>query len=115
MRTVSETWASLAADGNFRFETKLKIGEAEYDKITAPRISRPVLSGPLSVGGCMSATLKVSILTEDKISSGAEVEVLGRLTNGTAATVCSEWKSFGSSDLADKSFVSNIMSLVFVF
>ena len=96
MRNVSETWAALAAGGDFRFEAKLKIGAVEYDKITAPRISRPLLSGPLSVGGCMSATLKVSILTEDKISSGTEVEVLGRLTNGTAATVCSEWKSFGT-------------------
>lgn len=113
MRTVSETWASLAADGNFRFETKLKIGGAEYDKITAPRISRPVLSGPLSVGGCMSATLKVSILTEDKISSGAEVEVLGRLTNGTAATVCSEWKSFGTFRVTtvDDKLAGGIVSL----
>ena len=96
MRSVSETWAALAADGSFRFDAKLKIGDAEYDKITAPRISRPLLSGPLTVGGCMCATLKVSILTEDTINSGTEVEVLGRLTNGTAATVCSEWLSFGT-------------------
>lgn len=96
MRSVSEIWAVLAAGGDFRFEAKLKIGAAEYDKITAPRISRPLLSGPLTVGSCMSATMKVSILTEDKISSGTEIEVLGRLTNGTAATVCGEWKSFGT-------------------
>lgn len=95
MRAVSETWTALAAGGDFRLEAKLKIGENEYDKITAPRISAPLLSSPLSVGSCMAKTLKVSILTEDKLRSGTEVEVLGRLTNGTAATVCSEWKSFG--------------------
>ncbi len=113
MRSVSDTWAALAADGSFRFDAKLKIGDAEYDKITAPRISRPLLSGPLTVGGCMSATLKVSILTEDKFSSGTEVQVLGRLTNGTAATVCSEWLSFGTFHITkvDDLSVGGIVSL----
>lgn len=96
MRSVSETWAELAANGNFRFDVKLVIDGVEYTKTTAPRVSRPLFNAPLSVGSCMSATLGVSILTEDTIPGGAAVEIMGRLTNGTAETVCSEWKSFGT-------------------
>lgn len=113
MRAVDTAWAELAAGGQFRFETKLRIKGTEYTKITAPRISRPAMTAPLSVGGCYSSSLKVSILTEDEIESAAAVEVLCRLTNGTAATVCSEWVPFGTyyiSNRSDKT-VSGLISL----
>lgn len=102
MRAVDTVWAELAASGQFRFETKLEINGTDYTKITAPRISRPAMTSPLSVGGCYSSSLKVSILTGDEIATSAAVKVLGRLTNGTAATVCSEWKSFGTYYIAKR-------------
>lgn len=103
MRAVDTVWAELTASGRFRFEAKLEINGTEYTKITAPRISRPAMTAPLSVGSCHSSSLKVSILTEDEIAASAAVKVLGRLTNGTAATVCSEWMSFGTYYVADQS------------
>ena len=68
MRAVDAVWAELAASGRFRFESKLEINGTEYTKITAPRIHRPTMTAPLSVGNCHSSSLKVSILTEDEIA-----------------------------------------------
>lgn len=96
MRTVDANWAALAATGDFRLETKVVIGETEYTTITAPLIDRQGLDAPLAVGTCLTARLSFSVRTDDAIDDSASVEVLCRLTNGTAATVCSEWKSFGT-------------------
>lgn len=51
------------------------------------------MSSPLSVGNVNSATLEVSILTEDTIPPGAEVEIQGRVKEGDQA---SEWLPFGT-------------------
>lgn len=103
MRTVDTVWAELAATGSFRLETKLVIGEKEYTQITAPRISRPAMASPLALGSCFSSSLEVSIRTDDDIPSAAEVKVMCRLTNGTAATSASEWMCFGTYYIATRS------------
>lgn len=93
MRVRTERWTKLAARGRFKMEAKARIGGIDYTAISAPKIDRSLMSAPLSVGNCTSATLGLSILTDDAISSTAPIVILGRLTDGN---VYSEWKEFGT-------------------
>ena len=93
MRVRTERWTKLAARGRFKMEAKARIGGIDYTAISAPKIDRSLMSAPLSVGNCTSATLGLSILTDDAISSAAPIVILGRLTDGN---VYSEWKEFGT-------------------
>lgn len=107
MRTVDANWAALAATGNFRLETKVVIGGKEYTTITPPIVDRVGMSAPLSVGCCINSSLNFSIRTDDEIAESAAVEVLCRLTDGTAATVCSEWLTFGTFYIAKRGDKTN--------
>ena len=93
MRVRSEQWTKLAARGLFTMETKARIGGVDYTAISAPKIDRSLMSAPLSVGNCTSATLSLSIMTDDEILSSSPVVIMGRLTNGK---INSEWKEFGT-------------------
>ena len=103
MRICSSDWTKIAARGDFCFEAKAKIGNKEYTAISAPEITRSIASAPLSVGNCVSATLRLSILTDDPLSSQNPVIILGRLVN---AEISTEWKEFGTFfiDQRDTSF-----------
>lgn len=89
--------------GRFRFDAKARINNKDYTVISAPRIDRSLMPSPLSVGNCISATLILSILTDDTITAKSPVVIMGRLTNDKTAT---EWKEFGTFyiDQRDTSF-----------
>lgn len=93
MRHRTERWVKLAARGRFTMEAKARIGNVDYYKISAPKIDRSLMSSPLSVGNCTSATLNLSILTDDEIKSTSPVVIMGRLTDGS---IYSEWLEFGT-------------------
>ena len=93
MRYRTERWVKLAARGRFKMETKARIGGKDYLTISAPKISRGLMSSPLSVGNCISATLNLSILTDDTILSSNPVVIMGRLTDDVTY---SEWLEFGT-------------------
>lgn len=93
MRYRTERWVKLAARGRFRMETKARIGGKDYLTISAPKINRGLMSSPLSVGNCISATLNLSILTDDTILSSNPVVIMGRLTDDVTY---SEWLEFGT-------------------
>lgn len=93
MRYRTERWVKLAARGRFTMEAKARIGNVDYYKISAPKIDRSLMSSPLSVGNCTSATLNLSILTDDEIKSTSPVVIMGRLTDGN---IYSEWLEFGT-------------------
>lgn len=103
MRHRSPIWTKLAVRGKFRMEAVALINGVAYTKITAPKIERSLLSDPLSVGNCISATLQVSILTDDEIDTTAPVIIKARITDGK---LYSEWLEFGTFyvDLPDTSF-----------
>lgn len=103
MRRRSDRWVKLAARGHFQMEAKARIGGKDYTKISAPKIDRSLMSSPLSVGNCTSATLSLSILTDDDIKSTSPVVIMGRLTDGN---IFSEWMEFGTFyiDQRDTSF-----------
>jgi len=93
MRKRSDRWVKLAARGRFTFDAKARINNKDYLKISAPIIDRSLMAAPLSVGNCISATLNLSILTDDPINAKSPVVIWGRIFNEKTA---SEWMEFGT-------------------
>ena len=92
MRHRSKIWTKLAARGKFRVESIAVIGNKTYTAITAPKIDRALLSDPLSVGNCTSATLQLSVMTDDVIDTSSPVIIKARITDGKQY---SEFMDFG--------------------
>ena len=94
MQQRSDLWKELAADPSSRLETVAEIGGATYASISAPVISRALMTDALSVGNCSSATLQFSILTQGMvIPQSAEIIIRKRLSDGTRF---SEWLPAGT-------------------
>ena len=93
MRNRSETWEKLARHGYFAFDAKARINGKDYEKISAPKIDRALMTSPLSVGNCNAASLNLSILTDDEIIPGSTGVIWGRLMDEENV---SEWKEFGT-------------------
>lgn len=87
-------WVELVESGDFLFDTKIKIGNTEYTRITQPLISRPGLAEHLGIGGCLAAGMDVTIYTTDEIPRSSEVEVLGRI-KGIDGSSPTDWESYG--------------------
>ncbi len=93
MRNRSAAWMRLAARGNFRLETVAVINGVEYSAITAPVIVNGLLPDKtLSVGNCISGTLRFTVKTNDVIPKSAEIVIKSRITD---ETTYSEWLEFG--------------------
>lgn len=93
MRERSDIWKRLARDGQFTCESVLVIGEKTHTAITAPIIDRPVMPTPLSIGKCASASLQVSVMSDEDIDTSLPIVVKARLTDGNEY---SEWLEFGT-------------------
>lgn len=93
MQGTSALWKRLWADGTARLETVAEIGGTEYAAISAPVISRALTQDGLSVGNAVSATCRLTVLTEDAIARSAEVVVRMRLSDGETT---SEWLPAGT-------------------
>lgn len=93
MRQRSEIWAKLAVRGRFGMDVAAEIGGVMYTAISAPVIDHALLSNGLSVGNCSSASMKVSVLTNDVILAAASVVIKARLFDDNSA---SEWLTFGT-------------------
>lgn len=74
-------------------ESVAVIGGVTYTAISAPIIDRACLGDTLSVGNCIAASMKVSILTDDDIPASAEVVIKARITDEVDY---SEWKEMGT-------------------
>ena len=108
MRQRSDTWVRLAARGNFRMESIAIINGVEYTAISAPLINRALFTDNLSVGNCISSTLKLSILTDDKIGKAAKIVIKARITNDVEY---SEWLEFGTFYIDNRSVDSGLVTV----
>lgn len=99
MRQRSETWAKLAARGRFTLDVVAVIGGVTYTAISAPVIDRALVSDAMSVGNCISASMDISVLTDDDIASAAPVIIKARLLDGDTS---SEWLEFGTFYIAQR-------------
>lgn len=93
MRSRSATWARLGTNGNFRMETVAEINGTTYSSISAPVIDRALFTDKLSVGNCITSTLKLSVLTNDDIPRSATVVIRSRISDDTDT---SEWLTMGT-------------------
>lgn len=84
------------------------IDGVEYTHISAPIINRALLADNLSVGNCISATLKLSVLTDDVIGKSAKVVVKARLTDDVEY---SEWMEFGTFYIDNRSVNSGLVTM----
>ena len=108
MRHRSKIWTKLAARGKFRVESIAVIGNKTYTAITAPKIDRALLSDPLSVGNCTSATLQLSVMTDDVIDTSSPVIIKARITDGKQY---SEFMDFGTFYIDLPEVNENIITL----
>ena len=109
MRNRSEAWARMA-QGDFHFDSKLQVGEKLYTKITAPRIDRPLMSSPLSVGNCVSSSLSLSIMTDDELDPKVPITIKGRLSD-IATKEATEWMPFGTYYINQKSIFGKLTTI----
>lgn len=103
MRNRSDKWKSLAVRGRFRTEAKLIDGDGTvFTRISAPEITRNVMTSPLAIGNSTAATLSVSILMKDTDKVVSPVDVQIRLSDGTkdpdslTESDYSEWLTMGT-------------------
>ena len=108
MRQRSETWKRLAVRGNFRMESVAIINGVEYTAISAPIINRALLADNLSVGNCISSTLKLSVLTDDVLGKAAQVVIKARITDDVEY---SEWLEFGTFYIDNRSIDSGLVTV----
>lgn len=127
MRSRSDTWKTIVANGDFQMETVVRIYGAtgtdasaipgvdsvgayrEYNSITAPIITRNLLGGDtLSVGNCAIGTLNFSILTTDNIPKSARIVVRSRPHDGD---VYAEWMDFGTFWIDERSTSDDLTTI----
>ena len=99
MQERSELWKELAASDSSRLETAAEIGGVMYASISAPLISRNLMTEPLSIGNAVSASIQFSILSDDPIAESAEVKIKMRLSDGSRH---SEWLPAGTFFVANR-------------
>lgn len=110
MRHRSKIWTKLAARGRFLVDVKAVIDGKEYFKISAPKIERMLLSDPMSVGNCGTATLQLSILTDDDIPSTSPIIIKARLVS-LDETIVSEYLEFGTFYIDQRESCDGLLSV----
>ena len=127
MRTTSQTWKDIVANGEFDMESVARIygatgddtngvagsdsrgGYKEYGTITAPVITRSLLSGDaLSVGNAIAGQLKFTIMTTDTIPKSAMIVIRARVKKGSSV---SEWLEFGTFWLDHRTVTDNLTDI----
>ena len=97
MRTTSDTWKQFIKDDDWTFIASLKVGDTEYTEITTPTITRNAIPSAMTCGSCVSATLSVSVYTDDTFDPTVPIVVLGKIAQaGTEGYNYSEQLEFGT-------------------
>lgn len=112
MQSRSDTWKVLAETGTFLLNAVAVINGTEYLASSAPTISRGLFSDSLSVGNCTSASLSISILTDDEVEKSAEVQIKQQLLESIGGTT-SEWLPAGTYYISSRSkdYSSGLLTL----
>lgn len=93
MQERSALWQKICARGDFGLNVQAVIGGKAYTAISAPVIERALCDSALSVGNCVAASLRFSVLTEDAIPPASEVKIRAQAVRGEDV---GEWKEFGT-------------------
>ena len=93
MLKTSNLWKALAATGTAKLEASAMIDGTEYSTVSSPIVSRALCPSALSVGNCVSATVKFSIPVDAAIPESAQAILRMRFTDGKKT---SEWVPAGT-------------------
>lgn len=94
MQTRNSTWEAITATGDFGLNVRAVINGKTYTTISAPIINRALFPENLSVGNCMTASLELTILTEDVIPKSASVVIQAQVFNESRTS--NQWITFGT-------------------
>lgn len=131
MRTTSETWKQIVANGQFHMETVARIYGAtgndlngvsgsdsrgtykEYATITAPNIKHGLLpDSTVSVGNCVAGTMNFTVMTTDTLPKSAMIVIRSRVTDGKSENPTkSEWLEFGTYWIDHRQINDNLIGL----
>lgn len=109
MQARSENWIKMTSRGRFSLGIKAEIDGVDYTAISAPNIDRTAMTDPLSVGSCLSSSLKFSVMTDSSIAKGAQIVIKARVTEDGKSF--SEWKEFGTFFISKRTINNGIVSL----
>ena len=123
MRSTSSEWNSIVADGEFHMQSVALVygaaggdssgssgaGYKQYATITKPIISRNLIpDNSISIGNCISSTLKFAILTTDTIPKSAKIVIKGRPVKDNDY---GEWLEFGTFFISKRSKNDNLTEI----
>ena len=81
MQARSETWKQIAQSARFRCEPVAEIAGVTYASISAPVIERGMFPQALSIGNCVSASLRLSIRSENDIAPSSSIKIKNRIVS----------------------------------
>ena len=81
MQARSETWKQIAQSARFRCESVAEIAGVTYASISAPVIERGMFPQALSIGNCVSASLRLSIRSENDIAPSSSIKIKNRIVS----------------------------------
>lgn len=109
MRSLGSTWNTLAAKDSAVLNTKVVINGTEYTSITSPIIQHHLLNGDsLSVGNCIAASLKFTVMTTNTIPKSAKVVVKCQYVDGNTST---SWYEFGTFYVSKREVNDDLVAL----
>ena len=109
MRSLGSTWNTLAARDSAILNTKVVINGTEYTSITSPIIQQHLLNGDtLSVGNCIAASLKFTVMTTNTIPKSAKVVVKCQYVDGNTST---SWYEFGTFYVSKREVNDDLVAL----
>ena len=81
MQARSETWKQIAQSARFSCESVAEIAGVTYASISAPVIERGMFPQSLSIGNCVSASLRLSIRSENDIAPSSSIKIKNRIVS----------------------------------
>ena len=112
MQARSETWKQIAQSARFRCESVAEIAGVTYASISAPVIERGMFPQSLSIGNCVSASLRLSIRSENDIAPSSSISIKNRIVS-ESEDLTSEYLPAGTFWVSRRSYdvVNNLITL----
>lgn len=103
MQARSREWKQIVKE-QFRCESIAEIDGVEYASISAPIIERGLFPESLSIGNCVSASLQISIRSDNAIAQSSSIIIKNRIVSEDDDAVYSEYLPAGTFWISRRSF-----------
>ena len=103
MQSRSNTWKQIIKNGPFRCESVAVIDGTTYASISAPVIERGLFPEALSIGNCVSASLQLTIRSDNEIAQSSNIQIKNRIVS-EEEDLYSEYLPAGTFWISRRSF-----------